>query len=78
MTPRRYESGEVSRNGRISKRGDIFTRKWLFEATNAIFYRNLGRPVDLDLEPCGCCFSNEHLPPPGLLIHQGPGSMTWV
>ncbi len=41
LTPRRYESGEISRNGRISKRGDMFTRKCLFEAANAIFCRNL-------------------------------------
>jgi transposase len=44
LTPRRYESGEVSRNGRVSKRGDGFTRKCLFEAANAIFCRNLGGP----------------------------------
>lgn len=44
LTPRRYESGEISRNGRISKRGDAFTRKCLFEAANAIFCRNLGGP----------------------------------
>jgi transposase len=42
LTPRRYESGEISRNGRVSKRGDRFTRKCLFEAANAIFCRNLG------------------------------------
>jgi transposase len=41
LTPRRYESGEISRNGRISKRGYMFTRKGLFEAANAIFCRNL-------------------------------------
>lgn len=44
LTPRRYESGEISRNGRVSKRGDHFTRKCLFEAANAIFCRNLGGP----------------------------------
>lgn len=44
LTPRRYESGEISRNGRVSKRGDEFTRKWLYEAANAIFCRNLGSP----------------------------------
>jgi transposase len=42
LTPRRYESGEVSRNGRVSKRGDRFTRKCLYEAANAIFSRKLG------------------------------------
>lgn len=42
LTPKRYESGEISRNGRVSKRGDRFTRKCLYEAANAIFCRNLG------------------------------------
>ena len=42
LTPKRYESGEISRNGRVSKRGDRFTRKCLFEAANAIFCRKLG------------------------------------
>ena len=41
LTSRRYESGEISRNGRISKRGDMFTRKCLYEAANALFCRNL-------------------------------------
>jgi len=44
LTPRRYESGEISRNGRVSKLGDGFTRKCLYEAANAIFCRNLGGP----------------------------------
>ena len=44
LTPRRYESGEISRNGRVSRRGDGFTRKCLFEAANAIYCRNLGGP----------------------------------
>lgn len=44
LTPRRYESGEISRNGRVSKRGDRFARKCLFEAANAIYCRNLGGP----------------------------------
>lgn len=44
LAPRRYESGEISRNGRVSKRGDGFTRKCLFEAANAIFRRNPGGP----------------------------------
>lgn len=42
LTPKRYESGEISRNGRVSKRGDQFTRKCLYEAANAHFCRNLG------------------------------------
>ncbi|WP_454277312.1 transposase [Roseovarius sp. MBR-154] len=33
LTPRRYESGEISRNGRISRRGDRFTRKCLYEVS---------------------------------------------
>lgn len=42
LTPRRYESGEISRNGRVSKQGDKFARSCLFEAANAIYCRNLG------------------------------------
>lgn len=42
LTPRRYGSGEISRNGRVSKRGDRFTRKCLYEAANALLCRNLG------------------------------------
>jgi transposase len=42
LTPRRHESGEVSRSGRISKRGDAFTRRCLYEAANAILCRKLG------------------------------------
>lgn len=44
LIPRRYEPGEISRNGRVSKRGDGFTRNCLHEAANATFCRSLGRP----------------------------------
>jgi len=36
LTPRRYQSGELDRNGRISKRGDRLTRYYLFEAANVL------------------------------------------
>lgn len=39
LTPRRYESGEISRSGRVSKRGDRMTRTHLYEAANAIMTR---------------------------------------
>lgn len=39
LTPRRYESGEVSRNGRVSKRGNRLTRTHLYEAANVILTR---------------------------------------
>jgi transposase len=39
LTPRRYESGEVSRNGRVSKRGNRMTRTHLYEAANVILTR---------------------------------------
>lgn len=39
LTPRRYQSGEVDINGRISKCGDRLTRKLLFEAANAMLSR---------------------------------------
>ena len=45
LTPRRYESGEISQNGRVSRRRDgFYPRSGLYEAANAIFYRNLGGP----------------------------------
>lgn len=44
LTPRRRESGKISRNGRVSKRGDGFTGTCLCEAANAIFCRNQGGP----------------------------------
>ncbi|WP_240722523.1 transposase [Poseidonocella sp. HB161398] len=42
LTPRRCESGEISWNGRVSKRGDAFARKCLFGAANGIYCRKLG------------------------------------
>jgi len=42
LTPRRYESGEVSRNGRISKHGNKMTRKHLYEAATTLLTRNIG------------------------------------
>jgi transposase len=42
LTPKRHESGEISRNGRISKCGDRMARTYLYEAANALMTRNLG------------------------------------
>lgn len=42
LTPRRYESGEVSRNGHVSKHGDRLTRTHLYEAANVILTRQVG------------------------------------
>lgn len=36
LTPRRYQSGEIDRTGRITKVGDGETRTALFEAANVI------------------------------------------
>ena len=36
LTPRRYQSGELDRTGRISKRGDRLMRSYLFEAANVL------------------------------------------
>lgn len=36
LTPRRYQSGEIDRTGRITKVGDGETRTTLFEAANVI------------------------------------------
>jgi transposase len=41
LTPRRYESGEVSRNGRISKHGNGMTRKHLYEAATTLLTRTV-------------------------------------
>lgn len=39
LTPRRHESGEVSRNGHISKHGNGLTRKHLYEAATTLLTR---------------------------------------
>jgi transposase len=39
LTPRRYESGEISRNGRMSKQGDKIARKHLYEAATSLLTR---------------------------------------
>ena len=39
LTPSRYESGEVSRSGRISKQGNGMTRKHLYEAATTLLAR---------------------------------------
>jgi hypothetical protein len=39
LTPRRYQSGEVDRPGRISKRRDRLTRSLLYEAANVLLTR---------------------------------------
>lgn len=41
LAPRRYQSGEVDKSGRISKCGDPMMRSYLFEAANVILSRNL-------------------------------------
>jgi transposase len=40
LTPRRYQSGEVDRTGRISKCGDRLTRSLLFEAAGVLLTRS--------------------------------------
>ena len=39
LTPRRYQSGEMDKTGRISKCGDILLRNYLYEAANVILSR---------------------------------------
>ncbi|KIX11865.1 IS110 family transposase [Dethiosulfatarculus sandiegensis] len=39
LTPRRYQSGEVDKSGRISKCGDSLLRYYLYEAANVILSR---------------------------------------
>jgi transposase len=39
LTPRRYQSGEIDRDGHISKCGDRLTRGYLYEAANTLLTR---------------------------------------
>jgi transposase len=39
LTPRRYQSGEVDRDGKVSKCGDALTRTYLFEAAGTLLFR---------------------------------------
>jgi transposase len=39
LTPRRYQSGQVDRTGRISKCGDALVRTYLYEAAHALLTR---------------------------------------
>ena len=39
LTPRRHQSGEVDRDGKVSKFGDTLTRTYLFEAAGALLFR---------------------------------------
>jgi len=39
LTPRRYQSGEIDRSGRISKHGDSLARHMLYEAASALISR---------------------------------------
>ena len=41
LTPRRYQSGEIDRMGRISKCGDAMMRTLLFEAAQALLTRTI-------------------------------------
>lgn len=46
LTPRRYQSGEIDRNGHISKCGDRLIRSYLYEAANTLLTR-VKRPSSL-------------------------------
>jgi transposase len=46
LTPRRYQSGDVDRTGRISRCGDGMLRSYLFEAANVLLRRST-RPCRL-------------------------------
>lgn len=39
LTPRRHQSGEIDRDGKVSKCGDTLTRTYLFEAAGALLSR---------------------------------------
>jgi transposase len=42
LTPKKYQSGEIDRTGRISKVGDAMVRTALFEAANVMLTRAVG------------------------------------
>jgi transposase len=44
--PRRHQSGEIDRSGRISKQGDALSRGYLYEAATVLISR-LQRPCAL-------------------------------
>jgi transposase len=46
LVPRRHQSGEVDRSGRISKQGDALLRGYLYEAATVLISR-LQRPCAL-------------------------------
>jgi transposase len=46
LTPSKYASGRIDRNGHITKCGDTMVRGYLFEAANSIFSR-LRKPCEL-------------------------------
>jgi transposase len=46
LTPRRHQSGEVDRAGKVSRFGDTLTRTYLFEAAGALLFR-VARPSAL-------------------------------
>lgn len=46
LTPRRYQSGEIDRSGRISRCGDALARTLMYEAAIVILYR-VKRPLHL-------------------------------
>jgi transposase len=46
LTPRKYASGRIDRDGRITKCGDAMVRAYLFEAANSILSR-LKKPCEL-------------------------------
>jgi transposase len=39
LTPRRHQSGETDRDGKVSKFGDALTRTYLFEAAGVLLFR---------------------------------------
>jgi transposase len=46
LTPRRHQSGEVDRAGKVSRFGDTLTRTYLFEAAGTLLFR-VARPSAL-------------------------------
>ena len=54
LTPKKYQSGEIDRTGRISKVGDAMVRTALFEAANVMLTRAVRCSVTVTLRHGRC------------------------
>src|ERR1700751_3227552 len=82
LTPRRFQSGEMDRTGRISRCGDAMLRTYLYEAANVMLRRST-RPSQLSIwgralsERIGSRKSLVAAPHPVAAQHGVPVRTTW-